>query len=67
MKLLHGFATAMAEVRTQVVPQRSSADELFVNGLKKTPSFEPPHQNLWVNSGSGSAPRLWYKAVSTAS
>ena len=20
--------------------------------------MEPPHQNLWVNSGSGSAPRL---------
>jgi hypothetical protein len=34
MKLLHGFTTAMAEVRTQVVPQRSLADELFVNGLK---------------------------------
>lgn len=29
--------------------------------------FGPPHQNLWVNSGSGRAPRLWYRAVSMAS
>ena len=35
MKMLHGVAAAMTEVRTQMVPQRSSADELFVNGLKQ--------------------------------
>ena len=35
MKMLHRVAAAMTEVRTQVVPQRSSADELFVNGLKQ--------------------------------
>ena len=35
MKLLHGFDSAMTEVGTQVVPQRSSADELFMNGLKQ--------------------------------
>ncbi len=23
-------------------------------------------QNLWVNSGSGRAPRVWYKAISAA-
>jgi len=28
---------------------------------------EPPHQNLWVNSGSGRRPRLWYKLISMAS
>ena len=27
----------------------------------------PPHQNLWVNSGSGRRPRLWYKLISMAS
>jgi len=24
----------------------------------------PPQENSWVNSGSGRAPRLWYRAVS---
>lgn len=28
---------------------------------------KPPHQNLWVNSGSGRRPRLWYKLTSMAS
>ena len=29
--------------------------------------FMPPQQKLWVNGvGSGSLPRLWYKAVSIA-
>ena len=44
MKMLHRVAAAMTEVRTQVVPQRSSADELFVNGLKQsdlTPNYVP--------------------------
>src|SRR5690606_29929393 len=26
--------------------------------------FGPRQQNLWVNSGSGNAPRAWYKAIS---
>ena len=26
--------------------------------------FMPRQQNLWVNSGSGNAPRAWYKAIS---
>jgi len=27
----------------------------------------PPQQNSWVNSGSGSLPRVWYRAISMAS
>src|SRR5438093_2012588 len=27
--------------------------------LRRDPKFLPPHQNLWVNLGSGRAPRLW--------
>jgi len=26
--------------------------------------IKPPQENSWVNSGSGRAPRLWYRAVS---
>ena len=29
-------------------------------------TFGALQQNLWVNSGSGRAPRVWYKAISAA-
>jgi len=37
----------------------ASAKASWLSGIQDLQFISPPHQNLWVNSGSGSSPRLW--------
>ena len=50
---LLGGAPDLRECATQAKPEQSEAS--LAQGKEK----RPPHQNLWVNLGSGRAPRLW--------
>ena len=48
------------KIRERIPPFASGVKERFIGDIGSLAR----QYNLWVNSGSGIAPRAWYKAIS---